>query len=394
MCLLQFPKNLNEKDFNHIGYVVKSRKDRQRQTVGQVTGLRNFKMRRCKMKKAVFLRAALVVAISFLMIASDGETQQTQKKILKWGSSAAGSAGYTTLFGVAKIINEKDPNIYIEAIPTGGSTASQRLMGKGELDGAYSGAWSLMDIYFNRGPFAKSPYPADAVKPYQTWYCYLVKEIIVTKADRTDIKSWHDLAGKKVFVPVPGTAVYEMAISAFRALGVLEKMKIVAVPQATAADALSMGTVDAVVGYTNGDALVPWMGEVDARVKIKVVNPTPEEVKTISTVPGYSTPTVDTKKVFSQDVGVATVYTIADYYGFHVGKNISAKNAYTIIKILTENAKEVAKVHAMLEDYAKNPLEMQIKAMSCIPSVPVHPGVANYLKEKGFWKKELSIGKE
>jgi TRAP-type uncharacterized transport system substrate-binding protein len=54
----------------------------------------------------------------------------------------------------------------------------------------------------------------------------------------------------------------------------------------------------------------------------------------------------------------------------------------------------VGKVHAMLEDYAENPLEMQIKAMSCIPNVPVHPGVAKYLKEKGFWKKELSIGKE
>jgi TRAP-type uncharacterized transport system substrate-binding protein len=165
------------------------------------------------MKKVVFLMVALVVAISFLMIASDGETQQTQKTILKWGSSAAGSAGYTTLFGVAKVINDKNPGIYIEAIPTGGSTASQRLMAKGELDGAYSGAWSLMDIYFNRGPYAKSPYPADAVKPYQTWYCYLVREIIVTKADRTDIKSWRDLVGKKLFVPVPGTALYGSATS-------------------------------------------------------------------------------------------------------------------------------------------------------------------------------------
>jgi TRAP transporter TAXI family solute receptor len=351
-------------------------------------------MRRWKMKKTVFLMAALVMAISFLMIASDGETQGTQKKIMKWGSSAAGSAGYTTLFGVAKIINEKEPSIYIEAIPTGGSTASQRLMGKGEMDGAYSGAWSLMDIYFNRGPYSKSPYPVDAVKPYQTWYCYLVREIIVTRAERTDINSWHDLAGKKVFIPVPGTAVYEMAIAAFKSLGVLEKMKIVVVPQATAADALSMGTVDAVVGYTNGNSLVPWMGEVDARLKIKVVKPTPEEVKIISAVPGYSTPTVDTKKVFSQDVGVGTVHTVADHYGFHIGKNVSAKNAYTIIKILVENAKSVGKIHAMLEDYAENPLEMQIKAMSSIPNVPVHPGVANYLKEKNVWKNELNIGKE
>jgi len=93
-------------------------------------------------------------------------------------------------------------------------------------------------------------------------------------------------------------------------------------------------------------------------------------------------------------VGVTTMYTVADYYGFHIGKNLSAKNAYKIFKILVENAREVEKVHAMLIEYAKDPLGMQIKAMSIIPEIPVHPGVVNYLQEKGVWKKELKIGKE
>lgn len=346
------------------------------------------------MKKGVFFTGVLAWVISFFMIVCIGDAQEAKKITLRWGSSKAGSAGYVTLFGAAKVVNDRAPDIYIEAIPTGGSIASQRMMAKGELDGAYSGTWNFTDMYLNRGPYAKSPYPPDAIKPYQTWYCYLVKEFVFTRVDRTDIKSWRDLAGKKVFVPVPGSSVFEVPRTVFTALGVWDKMKVVELPFPAIPDALKMGTIDAAVGYANGDILIPWMAEVDARVKIKIVSQTSEELELIKKGSGYATTTMDAKKVFSQDVGVATTYTIADYYGFHIGKNLSAKHAYKILKILVENAKEVEKVHAMLVEYAKDPLGMQIKAMSTIPEIPVHPGVVNYLKERGVWKKELKIGKE
>jgi len=343
------------------------------------------------MKKRVFFIGSLVVAI-LLMV--NGAMAQEKKITLRWGSSKAGSAGYVVLFGVAKIVNDRAPDIYIEAVPTGGSIASQRMMSKGELDGCYSGTWNFVDIQLNRGPYEKAPYPAGAVKPYQTWYCYLVKEFVVTRVDRTDIKCWRDLAGKKVFVPVPGSSVFEVPRTVFTALGVWDKMKVVELPFPAIPDALNMGTIDAAVGYANGDILIPWMAEVDARVKLKIVRQTPEELEIIKKGSGYATTTMDAKKVFSQDVGVGTTYTISDYYGFHIGKNLSAKHAYKIIKILAENAKEVEKVHAMMAEYAKDPLGMQVKAMSTIPEIPVHPGVAKYLEEKGVWKKELKIGKE
>lgn len=336
----------------------------------------------------------LMALLSFLCMVSSGETQEVKKITLRWGTSAAGSAGYVTLFGVAKVVNDRARDIYIEVLPTGGSIASIRMMAKGELDGAYSGAWNLMDVYFDRGPFAKTPYPPGAVKPYQTWYSFLAKEFVITRADKTDIKSWRDLAGKKVIVPVPGSAVFEVPRAAFTALGVWDKMKVVDVAYAGIPDALTMGSVDAVVGFATGDILVPWMAEVDARVKIRIVPQTPEELEIIKKVPGFATTEMDAKKVFSQDVGVTTTYTIADYYGFHIGKNLSAKHVYTIIQILVENAKEVGKVHAVLTSYAKDPLGIQVKAIGSLPMIPVHPGVAKYLKEKGVWQPEWKIGEE
>ena len=346
------------------------------------------------MKKGFFFMGIFTATVLLLATVSTGEAQQAKKTTLRWGSSKAGSAGYVTLFGVAKIVNDRAPDLYIEAVPTGGSIASQRMMAKGELEGCYSGTWNFLDIYFNRGPYAKSPYPPGAVKPYQTWHCYLVEEFVVTRANRTDIKSWRDLAGKKVFVPVPGSSVFEVPRAAFTALGIWDKMKVVELPFTALPDALNMGTIDAAVGYANGKVLIPWMAEVDSRVKVRVVNPAPEELEVIKKVSGYSVASLNVKKAFSQDVGVAAAHTISDYYGFHIGKNLPAKYAHRIFQILVENAKEVAKVHAMLEEYANDPLGMQIKAANSIPEIPVHPGVADYLKEKGVWKKEFKIGKE
>jgi TRAP-type uncharacterized transport system substrate-binding protein len=37
---------------------------------------------------------------------------------------------------------------------------------------------------------------------------------------------------------------------------------------------------------------------------------------------------------------------------------------------------------------------MQVKAIERIPEIPVHPGLAKYLQERGVWQKEWKIGKE
>jgi TRAP-type uncharacterized transport system substrate-binding protein len=222
----------------------------------------------------------------------------------------------------------------------------------------------------------------------------LAKQYAVTKAERNDIKSWSDLAGKTVFAGPPGSSVFEVPRAALTALGVWDKIKVVNIPFTSAADALKMGTVDVIVGYANGDVLIPWMAEVDTRVKLKIIPPSPAEFEVIKKVPGYSTPALDTKKVFAQDMGVPKVNAIADYYGFHVGNKLSAEGAYRVFKVLIEKANEISKIHGTLKVYAEDPLGMQVAGISSIPDIPVHPGVARYLKEKGVWRNEFKIGQE
>ena len=40
----------------------------------------------------------------------------------------------------------------------------------------------------------------------------------------------------------------------------------------------------------------------------------------------------------------------------------------------------------------KGGLAFQTETINSIPDVPVHPGLARYLKEKGVWNKAWKIG--
>ena len=109
------------------------------------------------MKKKAHTLVSLAVAFCFLSMVSGVFADSGKKINIRWGSSKAGTAGYVTLFGVAKIVKDNLPELYIEAVPTAGSIASQRMYARGKLDGCYSGAWNLLDMYEDRGPYKKNP---------------------------------------------------------------------------------------------------------------------------------------------------------------------------------------------------------------------------------------------
>lgn len=353
----------------------------------------------------IFIFAVAIAVVFSLCTQPETKTPPTvtpgeklEKLTLRWGSSKEGTAGYAIFFGVAKIISEKVPELYIEAVPTAGSIASQRMYAKGELDGCYAGLWNLVDVYQNRGPYEKEPWPKDRPKPYHTWYVYTADSFVVTRADRDDIQSWEDLRGKKVYIPIPGSAVYEVPKAAFKAAGIWDDIEVVDIPFSAVPDALRSGTIDAAVPYViSHSSPAPWVKELATRADIKVVNPTQEQIDAIkkAKIKGMSTSWVSTKETFPEkDVGTDKIFMVSTYYGFHTGKNVPSEYIYRMVKTLIENAEEVSKTHAVAKLYAKDPLKLQIEAIDSAPDIPVHPGTAKYLKERGVWKDEWKIGEE
>jgi TRAP-type uncharacterized transport system substrate-binding protein len=67
---------------------------------------------------------------------------------------------------------------------------------------------------------------------------------------------------------------------------------------------------------------------------------------------------------------------------------------YKIYKAWLEHAKsDLAATNSLLKVYAEDPIRVQLEGIGEIPEIPIHPGVAKYLKEKGLWNSAWTVGK-
>ena len=82
------------------------------------------------------------------------------------------------------------------------------------------------------------------------------------------------------------------------------------------------------------------------------------------------------------------------HYGFHPGTHLPTEVFYQVYKTWIEKAQEeLGPVNAVLKYYADHAIDMQLKGIEEAKDIPVHPGVAKYLKEKGLWKDHWIVGK-
>jgi len=320
------------------------------------------------------------------------------KKNVRLATSKAGTAGYASGVGLSACVNTYAKDVRMETVATPGSTASARMFGKKNVDFAYLSTWGLAELYQEMGPFAKE---VPKRKPYQGFYYLSAEWMVLTKYNRKDINSYHDLAGKKVFPGKASWGWHDGYREVFKYMDIWDKIQQRQVGPMEAADALQMGTIDAVGGYSinRGDSAVGWIRNIDSRINIKVVSPTPKEQKQIKelNLPGVYVGAKLSKGWMSstnQKHNTQDVWLWGAYQGFHPGSDLSTEAMYQIYKAWIEHAdSDLAAVNSFLRYYAKNPLEMQIAAIDAAKVIPVHPGVAKYLKEKGLWREIWTVGK-
>jgi len=74
------------------------------------------------------------------------------------------------------------------------------------------------------------------------------------------------------------------------------------------------------------------------------------------------------------------------YYGFHVGLEIPEDDVYKMLTLIEKNVGELVKSDRSFTQVSKNMADMQRRGVaSSINYVPVHPGLAKYMREKGVW---------
>jgi uncharacterized protein len=223
-----------------------------------------------------------------------------------------------------------------------------------------------------------------------SWYAYPMESMLATSAKDADkFKCWKDFSGKPVFYTQAGFQNWLNWQRIFKALGY--DFKHVQIDLKSNADALEAGTIVGSATYTTaGRSLAAYWKETEIRMDIKVVNPCPDEVAKLKAA-GLAVVDVDPKGAFSKDVGPATLMGVPILFGYNARIDLPEDVVYKMIKAFYDKRDELVKIDPGFTPMAKDFVGMQVQGIDANPQIPVHPGLAKFLKEHKAWNDKWKI---
>jgi TRAP-type uncharacterized transport system substrate-binding protein len=325
------------------------------------------------------LRIALGVLLAGLLAAP----AWSQVKEIPWGTSAVGSAGHKALVILADVLNREMPKYRVTVQPTPGAIVTVKGYATGQFEGYYGADIAFFELANDIKRF-KGFKSSMKRQPVQSFWTYTVEMGMAVHArDQGKYKSWKDLGGKALFTGNPPWDTRAQLERAFEALGI--KYNYRQVDLSTAGSQLESGRIDGFGLYSNGEAGVPpWIMEASLSTDWAAVNPTAAEIAALKKA-GFAI--LEQKpEVFKRDVHADKVILLPFYYGFHVGLEVSEDDVYQMLTVIEKNLPSLVKADASFAQIAKDMPGFQRRGVeAAAPLVPIHPGLAKYMREKKVW---------
>jgi TRAP-type uncharacterized transport system substrate-binding protein len=222
--------------------------------------------------------------------------------------------------------------------------------------------------------------------PIQSFWSNTIETgLAIHVRNKDKIKSWADLNGKRVFtgpLPFDTRAQTERTLAA---IGV--KFTYVQVDLATVGSQLESGALDAMSIYTASEsAPPPWLAEGLARRRLGRAQPERRRARR-DEEKGLAITEVK-PKVFNRDTHTDKVIEMPFYYGFDVGLEVPEADVYKMLTIIEKNGADLAKIDPTFSQVSdpKKMAEFQKRGVeSSWDLVPIHPGLAKWMREKGVW---------
>jgi TRAP-type uncharacterized transport system substrate-binding protein len=340
------------------------------------------------MKKA---KLGLVLGLTVVLVSAFAlPGAAVEKKMLRWGCANPGSFYYKASAFIADFLRRGVPDYDLTIYPYVSTTANMKSFLVGNLESVYTAEPGFVKLYAFKKPFAGFE-PNVKKMPVQGLWLYTMETHLLTLPEHKDkFRTWDDLNGKKIYMTKAG---YMNHINIFRAMEDICGLDVthVEVDMSKVADALRAGTIDATAAYTTARvSLASWIKVLDVATPLQGVNPTPEQIKKL-TAAGFTPAKINIKKAYTRDLGVDELYGVPFYFGQHFGIDFPEDGVYKILKALEKSAGDLAKLESgfgpLKEDFAG----FQVLGIKSIPTVPIHPGLARYLKEKGLWDSSWKI---
>jgi TRAP transporter TAXI family solute receptor len=338
---------------------------------------------------AILLAAASGIAALLAGSALTPPADAQQRKSLRWTTAQVGSYGYTVAASMAKVLEQALGGEYTVTVhPYQSPTVAMKEVMKGEGEIAYTADIGMSQFADRVGPF--KDFKPTAPELVHTWYAYPMETMMAVPAkDAGNYKCWKDLSGKPVYFTQAGFQNWLNAQRIFKALGY--DFKHVQIDSKANADALERGTIAGSVVYTTaGRSLPPYWKETEVRLDFKVVPLCADEVAKLKAA-GYGIAEVQTKNAFTKDVGVATVQAVPILFGYNVRSDVPEALVYKMVKAFYDKKDELVKLDPGFGPMAKDFVGMQVQGINSAPQVPVHAGLAKFLKEHKAWNDKWKV---
>jgi TRAP transporter TAXI family solute receptor len=305
---------------------------------------------------SVGIGAAIAAPVQFISIATGG----------------TGGTYFILGSGMAKIIEKYVPNVKVSVESTAASTENIRLIAAKKVqfaivmpDGAYFG-------YYGGREFKDTKYPnlRSVMAGHTSPMHFMVRA-------NSGIKSLADLRGKRVALSAPGSTAVFMAESALEAYGLPKKdYKPMLLSYTEQADALRDGTIDMACIFAGAPASAAL--DLCTTHDITFLSVGPEEMKKVLKVHPYCKPIVIKAGTYrGQNADVQTFATSSILITY---AELEPELVYTVAKAILEHTPELKEVHPQGAEY-----DLADAAEGV--AIPLHPGAAKYLMEKGVLKK-------
>jgi TRAP transporter TAXI family solute receptor len=327
------------------------------------------------------LTATAVVAIA--AVTASAAWSQAQPKDLKWGTPPVGTAGHKALVALSTVLNKEMPEYRISVLPTAGAVATMKGFATNEMDGFYGSDVGFEELANNDKRFKGFKDKIQRPLMQSFWAQTLEVGLAVKAANKDKYKGWSDFAGKRIFTgprPFDTRAHTERGLNA---LGV--KFTYVETDLSTVGSQLESGAIDATTIYTGSETSPPpWLAEASLASDWAAVNPSDEEIAELKKK-GLSVVAVS-PSAYKRDIHAPKSIQLPFFYGFHVGLDVPEADVYKMLTIVEKNVGEIAKADPGLAQIAKDMKGFQARGVEAsIAFVPVHPGLAKWMKEKGVW---------
>lgn len=330
--------------------------------------------------------AALAAALAVL---ASGPAAAQDRKSIRWATSNTGSYGYKVAASMTKILEEALGGQYTVTVnPYPSTTGAMKAAMDGTAEIGYTADVGMTQLYAHEGGF--KDYKPEKGMLVHTWYSYPMESFMAApKAKASQYKCWGDFSGKPVFFTTAGFMNWLNFQRVYKALGY--NFRHVQIDPATQADALQNGTIVGAVAYTtSGASLASYWRETEIRTDITLINPCPEEIAKLKAA-GLSISEVDPKKAFSKDVGVSKVLGVPILFGYNMRADMPEDVVYKMLSAFYKHRESLAQADPGFAPMAKDFVGMQVAGINANPDVPVHAGLAKFLKDHKAWNDKWKI---